>query len=727
MELVLKSQPFEVSICSPMARDVLTPSIPDMTAENERAFANAGADIDPIEATAEDDLELLSTQISPDVDWDVQVATMKRLMGLINGGLLRNGDAVRRLPLLFPGLSSAICNLRSALVKHSCLVIAQLARELDPTSDAVADYLPALDSQLSHGTRIIAESCRFTLLAIARNSLSGKMLSGVLDLAGRKGAAQRAAAAECLLQIITKWDPSRIRSNWERIAPTLVGLLGDASADVRSFARTAVRALDPSLVETIVSQLNPRTRRAIECEAASTKPRTAKQKKTESPAVLVPRVSSERSTGKLSIIPVGRAPPIKGPDSGRRPKREIVRPVVLPPIEKRLTYVEGQERRFVSQVHDLIKLGKFEEIERDISQIALGFLRSCVDRYSDVARLAFAILRTILPKFPTNFGQALPKLVLMLLNANKANAGIAETILCDLSRTFDANELLLIAVAQKPSLRLLSFVNSVVGSAHLSILSDFTFLIDLAFRLRINEPQKAAFVLRRVDDVGHSSVLQYFDGLQPSEKPEFESLMGCSLAVGEPEREVPCFGSLPFKKFKSAMSGIVSDSRGWISVRSSVMAELGRALVRHSSDGELLRIIETAFTVNQPCELQRVFPALLHCAGNDRLIQIILRDSVLAELFTVLQDGAQSDRRALELVARCIDERQKNIRPDDFHIIFPSLMLALGDQSPEIRQAAVVCFVALRSALGDQSNQFIDGLPVQQQRLISCYSKRAKF
>jgi hypothetical protein len=227
-----------------MASDALTPSLADMTAENEHAFAHAGADVVPIEPTAADDLEVISTRLSPDVDWDVQVATMKRLMGLVSGGLLRNADAVRRLPLLFPGLSSAVCNLRSALVKQSCLVIAQLARELGATSDAVADYVPVLGSQLSHGTRIIAESCRFTLLAIARNSLSRKALAGVLDLAGKKGAAQKTAAAECLLQIITKWDAPRIRSSWERIGPTLVALLGDASADVRSFARTAVRRDD---------------------------------------------------------------------------------------------------------------------------------------------------------------------------------------------------------------------------------------------------------------------------------------------------------------------------------------------------------------------------------------------------------------------------------------------------------------------------------------------------
>jgi hypothetical protein len=403
-----------------------------------------------------------------------------------------------------------------------------------------------------------------------------------------------------------------------------------------------------------------------------------------------------------------------------------VRPVVLPPIEKRITYVEGQERPFVSQVQDLIKLDKFDEIERDISQIALGVLRSTADRYADGASQAFAILRTILPKFPGGFAPALPKLVPMLLNANKANAGIAETILCDLSRSFDASELLSIAVAQKPSPRLLNFVSSLVGSADFSGLSDLTFLIDLAFRLRVSEPQKAAFVLRRVDDVSHSSVLEYFEGLKPSERPEFESLVGCSVSVGEPQKEVPSFGSVPFKKFKSTLSEIVNNSRGWASVRSSVMTELGRALVQHSSDGELLRIIETAFTLNQPSELQLVFPALLHCEGTDRLIQIILGNSVLVELFMVLQEGAQSDPYVLELVARCIDARRKDIRPEDFHVIFPSLKLALGHESPEMRQAAVVCFVSLRSALGDQSKEFIDALSVQQQKLISCYSKRAK-
>lgn len=76
--------------------------------------------------------------------WDEQVATIRRIMSLINGRALEYDLFIQCLSSIQIGLTSAIKNQRSALVKHTCLLISQLARELGSRFDSIGDYIKPL-------------------------------------------------------------------------------------------------------------------------------------------------------------------------------------------------------------------------------------------------------------------------------------------------------------------------------------------------------------------------------------------------------------------------------------------------------------------------------------------------------------------------------------------------------------------------------------------------------
>ena len=226
-------------------QDVPQPSIANMTESNRQLFNTAGSDVPPVNFEQnpnffENEIENLQKTLSRDAEWDIRVKAMRRLMGLINAGILENDYFRRNLITFYSDISTAITNLRSALVKQSCLLVSQLSRELGTQFESIGDYFVPLSSQLSHGTQIISESCYFTILNIARNCPSKRILFSIFDLSGvntnnaaNAGSKRRGVAAECLKIVVENWDFTIIESNWDIFQKAVLSLISDSSAEAR--------------------------------------------------------------------------------------------------------------------------------------------------------------------------------------------------------------------------------------------------------------------------------------------------------------------------------------------------------------------------------------------------------------------------------------------------------------------------------------------------------------
>lgn len=249
------------------------PESADMSEHFERMFETAGLDVEPIELeSVNHEIKFLSQNINSSAEWDAQVAAMQRLNGLINGGALENDDFRRDLIQIAPGLTDAARNLRSALVKQSCLVISQLTREMGPCFDQLGDFIIPLSKQLVHGTQIIADSCKYTILCIARNSQSRKVLNSLFELSNNKGAAQKDVAAQSIYYVISEWASENVNSSqWTKLEVVLKQLLGCASPTARQWARQAVISMKtavPKRAAEFIKILDTRTQNAIREEPA---------------------------------------------------------------------------------------------------------------------------------------------------------------------------------------------------------------------------------------------------------------------------------------------------------------------------------------------------------------------------------------------------------------------------------------------------------------------------
>ena len=297
------------------------PSTADISEQTKRLFENAGNDIKPIRlknaSEASKEIEYLEANIAEGVEWNDQVSAMQRGMGLLNGGALEYDIFLRGLNRIYSGLVAAATNLRSALVKQSCLFIAQIARETGPSIDLVGDFILPLSSQLSHGTQIIAESCKLAILCISKNCYTRKVLKSIFDICGSRGAAVKAVAAEALSLVLLFWPNDLLNQNFVQIESFLQKLLSDAAVNTRAFARQATKAYQmnfPQKAANFISKLDQRTQRAInDCQLTTEAPKktTYIPVRTNSDSVREIRRPSSRSSQSRTLerVDIAANPP----------------------------------------------------------------------------------------------------------------------------------------------------------------------------------------------------------------------------------------------------------------------------------------------------------------------------------------------------------------------------------------------------------------------------------
>jgi hypothetical protein len=237
-------------------------------------FGNAGKDVSPCTsrslAQALGQLDAIAKQMAPENEWSVQTDAMTKVMALINGGALKYEQFVHDLARIGPALLDATQNLRSSLVKSSCLLLSHLARELGPRFDIMGEALFPLSNQTSNGTQIIAESCRFTILTICTHCQTKRVLGSILELSRLKSSSNRQISAEALCIILANWTSKGIiDSHSSKICDAIERLLRDANQETRGIARRATNllfALYPDKKSEFMDSLDDRIRRKLDEE-----------------------------------------------------------------------------------------------------------------------------------------------------------------------------------------------------------------------------------------------------------------------------------------------------------------------------------------------------------------------------------------------------------------------------------------------------------------------------
>lgn len=245
-------------------------SAADIAKDTRSEFEKAGFDVPPVNirnaAQASKEIEYLSEKIAQGVEWDEQVKAIKRGMGLVNGGALEFDEFSDRLSNLGPGLVAGCCNLRSALVKQSCLFIAQLVHNLRKKFAVFGEVIAPLSKQTTHGTLIIAESCKLAIFEIVKYCPKKNVFFSIVDLSKSKAGENRQISADSFILMLNFWGKHILDQYNEIVMRTLRLLLVDSQPLVRNSARIASKLFASKFSkysELFLATLDSKTKSAV--------------------------------------------------------------------------------------------------------------------------------------------------------------------------------------------------------------------------------------------------------------------------------------------------------------------------------------------------------------------------------------------------------------------------------------------------------------------------------
>lgn len=233
-----KKNPYASPPSSPL------PSEKDLTRQLERMFEVPDTDIDPIDFN---DARTLTRETKDAIslasfskEWDQQLASIQKLMGLVKAGAASHQTFLSFQPQFMPIIIENITNLRSTLVKYSCLFVAQLAMTLGTQFDTPAEQLlQTLFKPTTHGTQIIADSCKNAILVICQYVVSSKIAKAMVIQSASKASVHRVICAKAFLLMAKQWEPKILEKMKPFLVPALEKLVVDASPEARQISREA--------------------------------------------------------------------------------------------------------------------------------------------------------------------------------------------------------------------------------------------------------------------------------------------------------------------------------------------------------------------------------------------------------------------------------------------------------------------------------------------------------
>jgi len=215
-----------------------------ITQQIEELFSNPDTEIEPIiiknDKQAIREMREIQSIFKSSTEWDQKLMAIQRGMAVVKGGACNFISFIQLVPTLQPLIIESVSNLRSTLVKNSCLFAAQLSQKLQSSFDSTAEaILPTLFKPTTHGTQIIADSCMHSILSISKYVHSQRVLKAILTHSTSKSSIHRTIVSNCICNIVKEWNPQVFSQSMESLEAIINKLVADATPEARSYAKNA--------------------------------------------------------------------------------------------------------------------------------------------------------------------------------------------------------------------------------------------------------------------------------------------------------------------------------------------------------------------------------------------------------------------------------------------------------------------------------------------------------
>lgn len=704
-----------------MSRTKSIPTTEELSSQIKEQLESSGDDIDPIPITSQShalqEMDAILQKIDTKKDWDVQIDGMNHAMKLINGGLFSYEVCMKELPKLGVVLVDDARNLRSALVKASTLLIAQIAKVLREKFDLIGEVIQPLSCQTNHGTQIIADSCKYTIIVIASNVGTKKVMRSVFDLATSKAGVNRQIAAECIGIAVQNWKQSLIENNGREFASTIVRLMSDAQSDTRQLARGAAALFIskfPKFRSNIVDNVDERSRNMLCSGETPAVPESGKKKKSRSllPTTqrIVPSSSEKRRVSEIPRPRLSRNPsPAPRPVTthktvvfqrrSKSPMPNRPRPVLS---EISIQLVEGKSAEFLDQIEEYVNTNRQFMLSSTMASIASGLVQ-CITKPETRTR-AELFIESLIDEYASHFE---PFLTILFNTLFEENNKVIASILAN----YNPNSVITIAIEKEVSTALISLLASLCSNPEIELSEDLSSKL-----LKITENNQSANAQKIILAVHkHNPDLVLLDCIQP-------------------EHNIPPFNPQHVTGWCKTMKLYVEDlpDDDWPLQRNEILTEIANAVAQTNHKNTLFTLATELLQIKGCDFFAPLLPPIfanwqVKTAYNSRnLWNHICDNAPKSDVFD------ESLKLISEYPQFIIDAITQTVtRSQDVDGIAPSLSNLLSilttyvnSETVEIRKSCVFCFVSLSKLFKKEVADAVQQLKRAQQKLIAFYCQQ---
>lgn len=191
----------------------------------------------------ENELSKVTTIISnPNAEWDNRVQAIKHFRSLINSAPADLDDFhVNTLKTLEIPFQNNICDLRSQVVRETCITIAFLSCRLQQKFSRMAEVLlPSLIKLIPNSAKIMSTSALVALRFIIQSTHNSRLITIIkYQLSTSKSKDIHRALCEIVERIVTIWSPTTLERHLNDLSEVLKLGICDSDEAARQYARRA--------------------------------------------------------------------------------------------------------------------------------------------------------------------------------------------------------------------------------------------------------------------------------------------------------------------------------------------------------------------------------------------------------------------------------------------------------------------------------------------------------
>ncbi|KAL5010946.1 hypothetical protein ScPMuIL_013251 [Solemya velum] len=212
---------------------------------DDELFLKAFEDVPTVQMFSSRDLQDWITRIKDtlndsNIDWEKRQDAVKNIRGLLIAGAADHDEFNQHLRTLEPSLMISIKDLRSQIVRETCITVAYLSQQLGHKFEHCAEMLlPSLIALIPNSAKVMSTSGIVCIRFIIQHTHGTRLVPAIIGMLVSKSSSIRRFCCEIMNILLHTWPTQFLERHIALLQDSIKKGINDADSEARAFARKA--------------------------------------------------------------------------------------------------------------------------------------------------------------------------------------------------------------------------------------------------------------------------------------------------------------------------------------------------------------------------------------------------------------------------------------------------------------------------------------------------------